>query len=105
VKETSRAITKIPLIILFPVIQGLGFCVFMIAWTVYSVNIASMGEFSTNTFAAGNIQVSVRTFEFSDFVKKCGWYMLFCFFWSGQYILAMGEIIFAMAGESSICSI
>lgn len=41
----------------------------------------------------------VRTFEFSDFIKKCAWYMLFCFFWSGQYIIAAGEIIFAMAGK------
>jgi hypothetical protein len=39
----------------------------------------------------------VRSFEFSDFVKQCGWYLLFCFFWSGQFILAMGEIVFAMA--------
>ena len=41
----------------------------------------------------------VRSFEFSDFIKKCAWYMLFCFFWSGQYIIAAGEIIFAMAGK------
>jgi hypothetical protein len=26
--------------------------------------------------------------------------MLFCFFWTGQFILALGEIIFAMAGEN-----
>ncbi|KAL7547692.1 hypothetical protein ACHAWF_010968, partial [Thalassiosira exigua] len=97
VKETGRAILKMPLIILFPVLQGLGFCAFMIAWTVYAAHLASMGEFSTKQFAAGPIAISVRTFEFSDFVKKCGWYMLFCFFWSGQFILAMGEIIFAMA--------
>lgn len=97
VKEASKAIMDMPLIVLFPVLQGLGFMVFMIAWTVYAVNIASMGEFDTQEFAAGSIQVTVRTFEFSDFVKKCGWYMLFCFFWSGQFILAMGEIIFAMA--------
>lgn len=25
--------------------------------------------------------------------------MLFCFFWSGQFILALGEIVFAMAGK------
>ena len=129
VKETSKAILKMPMIILFPVFQGLGFCLFMIAWTVYAVNLASMGEFSTEEYMVpgSSITISVsrisrlalltirlyflahmlpsfhclqvRTFEFSDFVKQCGWYMLFCFFWSGQYILAMGEIVFAMAGE------
>lgn len=101
VKETSKAIMKMPMIILFPVVQGLGFMVFMIAWTVYAVNIASMGELDTKEFAAGNIQVTVRTFEFSDFIQQCGWYMLFCFFWSGQFILAMGEIVFAMAGKAA----
>ena len=69
----------------------------MVAWTVFSANIASMGEFSTKSFEAGNVAVSVRSFDFSDFVKKCGWYMLFCFFWSGQYIVALGEIIFSTA--------
>mmetsp|Transcript_14870 Transcript_14870/g.25406 ORF Transcript_14870/g.25406 Transcript_14870/m.25406 type:complete len:555 (+) Transcript_14870:337-2001(+) len=97
VKETSKAIMKMPLIILFPVLQGLGFMLFMIAWTVYAVNLASMGTLKTQSFAAGNIQITVRYFEFSDFVKQCGWYMLFCFFWSGQFIIALGEIVFAMA--------
>eukprot|EP00804_Cyclotella_cryptica_P002570 CCRYP_010412-RA/>CCRYP_010412-RA protein AED:0.05 eAED:0.05 QI:226/1/1/1/0.83/0.71/7/1639/666 len=97
VKETSKAIITMPIIILFPVIQALGFMVFMIIWSVYAANLASMGEFSTNSFQAGPISVSVRSFEFSDFVKQCAWYLLFCFFWTGQFILAMGEIVFAMA--------
>ena len=59
VKETSKAVMKMPLIILFPVLQGLGFMIFMIAWTVYAANLASMGDFSTKTFEAGNIQISV----------------------------------------------
>lgn len=166
VKEASKAMLQMPLIIFFPVgntrntfmgpawanllfcsqahplssrffpplwlsvqvLQGLGFTAFMVCWTVYAVNIASMGEYSTSTYAAATVQVSVsifevvefhhqpvppnlplpqfshlsqiRSFEFSDFVEKCGWYMLFCFFWSGQFILAMGQIVFAMAGES-----
>ncbi|KAL3792860.1 hypothetical protein HJC23_004785 [Cyclotella cryptica] len=86
VKETSKAIITMPIIILFPVIQALGFMVFMIIWSVYAANLASMGEFSTNSFQAGPISVS-----------QCAWYLLFCFFWTGQFILAMGEIVFAMA--------
>lgn len=59
VKETSKAIISMPIIILFPVFQALGFMVFMIVWSVYAANLASMGEFSTNTFQAGPISVSV----------------------------------------------
>ena len=40
--------------------------------------------------------LQVRSFEFSDFIYQCGWYLLFCFFWTGQFILALGEIVFAM---------
>ena len=63
-----------------------------------------MTRLTANPFVLADILLylataKVRTFEFSDFVKKCGWYMLFCFFWSGQFILALGEIVFAMAGK------
>lgn len=68
VKETSKALAAMPLVILFPVAQGLGFLVFMVAWTFYGVHLASMGEFSTNTFAAGNLQVTA-----SDFASYLVW--------------------------------
>ena len=97
VEETSKAMLQMPLILFFPVVQGLGFLVFMICWTVYAVSIASMGEFQTTTYTATSLQISVRSFEFSDFVVKCGWYMLFSFFWTGQFILALGQVVFAMA--------
>ena len=97
VEETSKAMLQMPLILFFPVVQGLGFLVFMICWTVYAVSIASMGEFQTTTYTATSLQISVRSFEFSDFVVKCGWYMLFSFFWTGQFIIALGQVVFAMA--------
>jgi hypothetical protein len=98
VEETSKAMLQMPLILFFPVVQGLGFLVFMICWTIYAVSVASMGEFQTTTYTATtSLQISVRSFEYSDFVVKCGWYMLFCFFWTGQFILALGQIVFAMA--------
>lgn len=59
VKETSKAIISMPTIILFPVIQALGFMVFMIPWTVYAANLASMGDFSTKSVSAGPISISV----------------------------------------------
>ncbi len=92
VKEASKAMLQMPLIIFFPVgaseytgparqtcfcselilpsrlsplpsvvqvLQGLGFTAFMFFWTVFAVNIASMGEYSTSTYAAGTVQVTV----------------------------------------------
>ncbi|KAK1743284.1 choline transporter-like family protein [Skeletonema marinoi] len=98
VKEASKAILRLPLIIVFPVIQALGFAAFMTIWTVYCAYLASMGEFKTQQIdTVPGLFISVRYFEFSDFIKQCGWFMLFCFFWSGQFIIAIGEIIFAMS--------
>ena len=98
VKEASKAILRLNLIILFPVFQALGFAAFMVVWVVYAAHLASMGEFKTNQIdATPGYFISVRYFEFSDFVKKSGWYLLFCFFWTGQFIIAIGEIIFAMS--------
>jgi hypothetical protein len=67
VKETSKAIITMPVIILFPVIQAIGFMVFMIVWSVYAVNVASMGEFSTYSVTAGPISISVSCFSFKPF--------------------------------------
>lgn len=63
VKETSKAIITMPIIIFFPVFQALGFMCFMIVWTVYAVNLASMGEFSTYSVTAGPISISVSTLK------------------------------------------
>jgi hypothetical protein len=102
VKEASKAMIQMPLIICFPVgtwntkvilgksvhasfsasclyfllrsvvqvLQGLGFLAFMTAWTVYSVNIASMGEFSTKTYAAATVQISVSIFDVVEIYRQ-----------------------------------
>jgi choline transporter-like protein 2/4/5 len=98
VKEASKAIMKLPLIIMFPILQTMGFALFVVIWVVYASYLASMGEFMTEQIETlPGYSISVRYFTFSDFVKKCGWYMLFCFFWTGNFVIAIGEIIFAMS--------
>ena len=62
VKETSKAIVKMPIIIFFPVIQAIGFMGFATVWTVYAVNLASMGEISINSVNADPISISVSCF-------------------------------------------
>ena len=47
----------------------------------------------TTTTIAG---MSVRDFEYSDEVEKRGWYLLFVFFWTTQFIVAMGQIVVSL---------
>lgn len=49
-------------------------------------------QISTQTVAG----LSVRSFEYSDEVEKRGWYLLFIFFWTTQFIVAMGQIVVAL---------
>lgn len=40
--------------------------------------------------------LTVRNFEYSDEVEKRGWYLIFIFFWTTQFIVAMGQIVVAL---------
>uniref|UniRef100_A0A7S2EQ30 Choline transporter-like protein n=1 Tax=Trieres chinensis TaxID=1514140 RepID=A0A7S2EQ30_TRICV len=104
VREASRAMAKMPIIILFPILQGAGLILFMTAFLYYGVYLASMGTPSTREVAIDSMfgeqfstVIKFRTFEYEPFVEYSAWYLLFCFFWTSQFILSMGEIIVAMA--------
>lgn len=99
VKETSKDIHRMPLILLIPVLQAAGFVAFMIIFMIYAVHLASLGElevleFTTN-FNTGT-EVAVRTFEFDTYVYRCAWYFLFCFFWTSSFIVASGDLMVAL---------
>lgn len=40
--------------------------------------------------------LTVRTFSYSNEVEKRGWFLLFVFFWTTQFIVAMGQIVIAL---------
>lgn len=40
--------------------------------------------------------LTVKSFEYSDEVEKRGWYLLFVFFWTTQFVVAMGQIVVAL---------
>lgn len=40
--------------------------------------------------------LTVRNFEYSDEVEKRGWYFIFIFFWTTQFIVAMGQLVVAL---------
>eukprot|EP00559_Dactyliosolen_fragilissimus_P001904 CAMPEP_0184864728 /NCGR_PEP_ID=MMETSP0580-20130426/15932_1 /TAXON_ID=1118495 /ORGANISM="Dactyliosolen fragilissimus" /LENGTH=456 /DNA_ID=CAMNT_0027363639 /DNA_START=83 /DNA_END=1450 /DNA_ORIENTATION=- len=96
VKEASRAIGRMPIIMFFPVLQVFGFVAFMVLWVFYAVNLASMGDIETYNLPFDS-PVSMRSYEFSTFVRRCGWYLLFCFFWTIGFIVSMGDIILSMS--------
>lgn len=99
VKEAGRAVNHMFLILLVPVLQAVAFFVFMIAFMYYAVNLASLGEITTRGIPVdeGGTEISVREYEFDEFIERCGWYYLFCFFWTANFIVAVGDMIIAVA--------
>jgi hypothetical protein len=87
-KEAGRAVNSMVLILLVPVIQTIGFLLFMVAFVYYGANLASLGEITTYDVPVGvdgidssivqgdapeTTEIAYRQFVYDDFTKNCGW--------------------------------
>jgi Plasma-membrane choline transporter len=104
VREAGAAVNHMLLVLLVPVLQAAGFVAFMAAFIAYSTYLASLGNITTQSIPLeyddgtdGTKTIAVRVYEFNDFVKYCGWYLLFCLFWTANFIVAVGDMILALA--------
>jgi Plasma-membrane choline transporter len=100
-KEAGRAVNTMTIILLVPVLQAIGFFLFMLPFVYYSANLASLATITTKDVPVGveipgltgqQPEIAYRVFEFDDFTENCGWYFLFCFFWTGNFVVAMGDV-------------
>ena len=117
IKEASTAIGKMPLIIFYPLSQALSMLVFLLCVVIIMIYLAASGtmvpsclcptitEISSIFDPGDNVQSDgdalscdegcflFKSFEYSTNTKYAGLYMLFIWFWTSQFILAVGEII------------
>eukprot|EP00640_Fibrocapsa_japonica_P000767 CAMPEP_0113938732 /NCGR_PEP_ID=MMETSP1339-20121228/5151_1 /TAXON_ID=94617 /ORGANISM="Fibrocapsa japonica" /LENGTH=593 /DNA_ID=CAMNT_0000941985 /DNA_START=62 /DNA_END=1843 /DNA_ORIENTATION=+ /assembly_acc=CAM_ASM_000762 len=93
IKEASKSIMDMPLIVLFPVIQVIGTICFLIPWIIYVLYLASSGEVYTYTYNG----ISMKGFSYDDNIRYAFLYLLFCWFWTSQFIVAVGQMVVAMA--------
>jgi len=94
VKESARSIGAMPLIVLFPLLQCAGFLAFIVIWGYYAISIASTGDMTTWELPTGST-ASVRSWSYNDSLQNMGWFLLFAFFWTGAFIVHIGDIIIA----------
>ncbi len=99
VQEAGRAVNRMVLLFGIPCLQAMVMLGFWIVWGYFSVSLASLGEVTTRTFQVDldGTEVSVREFEFNDFIIYCGWFMIFIFFWMASFLLAIGDMSVALA--------
>eukprot|EP00588_Corethron_pennatum_P014737 CAMPEP_0194271784 /NCGR_PEP_ID=MMETSP0169-20130528/5494_1 /TAXON_ID=218684 /ORGANISM="Corethron pennatum, Strain L29A3" /LENGTH=617 /DNA_ID=CAMNT_0039014239 /DNA_START=198 /DNA_END=2051 /DNA_ORIENTATION=- len=99
-KAAAHSVAAVPLSVLYPIFQILGFCTFMVPWTFYLLNLASMGERVENKkeffILSDSYEITYPTYEYAQITQYGFWYLLFCLFWSSQFIIAIGEIVLAM---------
>mmetsp|Transcript_8524 Transcript_8524/g.13090 ORF Transcript_8524/g.13090 Transcript_8524/m.13090 type:complete len:646 (+) Transcript_8524:171-2108(+) len=88
-KEASKAVASMKLLLIWPVIQTLGVLCFLIPWIIYVLYLASSGTVEVNN--------GIKTFTYSDNIRYAGLYLLFCWFWTSEFVIAMGQIVVAMA--------
>jgi len=97
VKEAAKAISAMPLLIFFPLLQCIGLFAFVSVWIIYVIFLASLGSIQTDQIGVNGVSVNIRAFEYDKETEYQGWYLLFCFFWTSQFIIALGEIIIALS--------
>lgn len=113
VKQAGRAVNNMLLILTVPFLQAAALVAFVSVWSVYVIYLASLGEIVTKEievdpssltgqdlpdFQEGLIQpVHYRVFAFDLFVTRCAYYMLFCLFWTANFIVSVGDMIIAIA--------
>mmetsp|Transcript_27950 Transcript_27950/g.30936 ORF Transcript_27950/g.30936 Transcript_27950/m.30936 type:complete len:406 (+) Transcript_27950:119-1336(+) len=98
IRETSKAIQRMPTILLVPFIQGICLIGFVVVFVIYGIHLASMGDFTARQFDIpfGNLSVVVRSFQYDQVTTYIGWGMIFTFFWTCNFIIALGDMIVAM---------
>ncbi|CAN0167881.1 unnamed protein product [Hapterophycus canaliculatus] len=74
----------------------------MAIWMYYAAYTASLGEITTKTAESetGGYDLSYKVYSFDDEVQYRGWFLLFCLFWTLNFIAAMGQIVIAMSVAS-----
>ncbi|KAG7345808.1 plasma-membrane choline transporter family protein [Nitzschia inconspicua] len=99
VQHGGAAINAMVMLLFVPFLQICGFLAFWIVWMWFGIHLASLGniEMTTYPIPGSDLEVTIRVYSYDDFTEYCGWYMLFCFFWTAGFIGAFGNMIVSMA--------
>lgn len=90
-KESATALNAIPTVFFTSVIQAAGLIAFFIPLTYYGVNVASIGTYTKDP-TTGYVSI-----DYDNQEVESAWYLLFCLFWTHEFIQALGQIIVALA--------
>lgn len=82
-----------PLMALWPLVELVGAIAFLSIWIYYAAATASLGDITTKTAtSAGGLDLSYKVYEFDQAVEYRGWFLIFCLFWTLNFITAIGQV-------------
>ena len=113
----QMAIASMPIITIFPAVQTLGLFSFTIVWGIFMAFLSSSGDVvascmcpSTNETLSTLIEsfgsvdgtcddgcVVHKELMYNTNTKYAGFYMLFVWFWTSQFIVAAGQLVVALS--------
>lgn len=96
VKEAARALAAMPVLIFLPVVQSIGILIFLIPWTIYVLYVASSGDVVVHESSL-NPDVKYRSFEYDRNTQYAFLYLLFTYYWTSEFIIALGQLTIAAA--------
>jgi choline transporter-like protein 2/4/5 len=98
VKEAARSLAAMPVLIFLPVLQAIGLVIFLVPWLIYCVYLASSGDIKQVSVTDDDINpITYREIQYDDNTRYAFLYMLFCYFWTSQFIIALGQLIIALS--------
>lgn len=101
VKQAARALASMPSLLAVPLLQTIGITIFLVPWVIYVVYLASSGDMQTQAgsyeYNGSTVDYNYRTFTYTDNARYAFLYMLFCWFWTSEFIVAFGQLSVAMA--------
>lgn len=99
VKEASKALASMPALLAVPIWQAVGVVCFLVPWMIYTLYLASSGDYKvtqeTYEVNGQTVTYSYRTFEYRESTQYALAYMVFCWFWTSNFIVAIGQLTIA----------
>lgn len=106
IKVSARAMFSMVSVLLLPFIQIIGFLIFLVPFGFFLFYLASSGEVKTITisspYSVSGLDTSYQyqQFTYTMNTQYVFLYYLFMFFWTSEFILAVGQLTFSLSFTS-----
>ena len=93
----GNAIRDMSAVVLLPLIQVAGLVLFLVPWVYYMAGVNSQGSYVKTYTESTNTTTYSWEFDTGMGNQYTQTFFMFCYFWTTQFIVAMGQLILAVA--------